>query len=117
MSENDLRDRQCIPCHGGMPALTSAEATAALGALHADWRLADDGKSLRRDLSFRNFHRTMGFVNALAYVANAEDHHPDLEIGYNYCRVKFTTHAIDGLSVNDFICAAKLDALIGDRAP
>jgi len=83
-----------------------------MAQLHADWRLSDDGKSLRRELSFRNFYRTMGFVNALAYIANAEDHHPDLQVGYNYCRVLFTTHEIDGLSVNDFICAAKMDTLL-----
>ena len=83
-----------------------------MAQLHADWRLSDDGKSLRRELSFRNFYRTMGFVNALAYLANAEDHHPDLQVGYNYCRVLFTTHEIDGLSVNDFICAAKMDTLL-----
>ena len=53
----------------------------------------------------------MSFVNALAHLANLEDHHPDLEVGYNYCRVRYSTHAIDGLSDNDFICAAKLDAL------
>jgi 4a-hydroxytetrahydrobiopterin dehydratase len=88
------------------------EATATMAQLHADWRLSDDGKSLRRELSFRNFYRTMGFVNALAYLANAEDHHPDLQVGYNYCRVLFTTHEIDGLSVNDFICAAKMDTLL-----
>jgi len=83
-----------------------------MAQLHADWRLSDDGKSLRRELSFRNFYRTMGFVNALAHIANAEDHHPDLQVGYNYCRVLFTTHEIDGLSVNDFICAAKMDTLL-----
>jgi len=83
-----------------------------MAELHADWRLSEDGKSLRRELSFRNFYRTMGFVNALAYLANAEDHHPDLQLGYNYCRVLFTTHEIDGLSVNDFICAAKMDTLL-----
>ena len=112
MSELPLKEQRCAPCHGGMPPLTPEAATAALAALHPDWRLAEDGKSLRRELAFRNFHRTMGFVNALAYLANAEDHHPDLEVGYHYCRVKFTTHAIDGLSMNDFICAARMDALL-----
>ena len=68
-------------------------------------------KSIRREWKFKNFYRTMSFVNAVAHIANAEDHHPDLEVGYGYCRVKFSTHAIGGLSENDFICAAKIDAL------
>ena len=112
MSDTALKDRSCAPCRGGIPAMGAAEASIAMAGLHPDWRLAEDGKSLRRNLLFRNFYRTMSFVNALAHVANAEDHHPDLELGYNYCRVRFTTHEIDGLSENDFICAAKLDALL-----
>src|SRR5437660_7365289 len=65
----------------------------------------------RREYAFRDFYRTMSFVNALAHIANIEDHHPDLEVGYNYCRVSFTTHAIRGLSENDFVCAAKVDLI------
>ena len=68
-------------------------------------------RSIRREFAFRDFFRTMSFVNALAHIANLEDHHPDLEVGYNYCRVRFTTHAIRGLSENDFICAAKIDLI------
>ena len=112
MSSNEFKDQRCAPCHGGTPPWSPEQVAAALPSLHPDWRVTEDGKSIRRDLAFRNFHRTMGFVNALAYLANAEDHHPDLEVGYHYCRVRFTTHAIDGLSANDFICAAKLDALL-----
>ena len=70
-----------------------------------------DAQSIQREFRFRDFLRTMSFVNALAHIANIEDHHPDLELGYNYCRVRFTTHAIQGLSENDFICAAKIDQL------
>lgn len=114
MTDTLLKDRRCESCRGGIAPMDPAAAAAAMAQLHPDWRLADDGKSLRRSLAFRNFYRTMGFVNALAYIANAEDHHPDLEVGYNYCRVLFTTHEIDGLSVNDFICAAKMDGLLVD---
>ena len=82
-------------------------------ALHAQldgaWSLAENALSIRREFRFRDFYRTMSFVNALAHIANIEDHHPDLEVGYNYCRVRYTTHAIGGLSENDFICAAKID--------
>lgn len=107
-----LKDRRCEPCRGGVPPMDAAAVAAALPQLHADWRVVEDGKALRRELAFRDFYRTMSFVNALAHVANAEDHHPDLEVGYNYCRVRFSTHEINGLSENDFICAAKLDALL-----
>ena len=79
--------------------------------LHGDWQLSADSKSLHREWKFRNFFHTMSLVNAVAHIANSEDHHPDLEVGYGVCKMKFTTHAINGLSENDFICAAKVDAL------
>ncbi len=106
-----LRDRKCQACAPGTPPLEAAEAVKLLRTLQDGWRIADDGKSLRRAYGFKDFYRTMAFVNAVAWVANVEDHHPDLEVGYNYCRLVFATHSIGGLSENDFICAAKLDAL------
>jgi 4a-hydroxytetrahydrobiopterin dehydratase len=106
-----LTERKCKPCEGGVPALTRAQAQDLMKQLAASWRLADDAKSIQRELGFKDFYRTMSFVNALAHIANIEDHHPDLEVGYNYCRVLFSTHAVKGLSENDFICAAKVDAI------
>lgn len=106
---NELGDRKCVPCEGGVAPLTRAEAEQLRAALNGGWQLAADAQSIRREFAFRDFFRTMSFVNALAHIANLEDHHPDLEVGYNYCRVVFTTHAIRGLSENDFICAAKID--------
>ncbi len=106
-----LTDKKCVHCEGGVPALTPAEAAALRSQLQADWTVSGDTKSLKRSYKFKDFYRTMSFVNAVAYIANLEDHHPDLEIGYDYCRVTYSTHAIGGLSENDFICAAKLDAL------
>jgi len=94
-----------------MPPLTAEQAAALRKQLHADWQISADSKRLERALKFKDFYRTMSFVNALAHVANTEDHHPDMSVGYNYCRVTFTTHSIGGLSENDFICAAKLDRL------
>ncbi len=94
-----------------MAPLTPSKAKLYAKQLHKDWRIAGDSKSLHRALKFKDFYRTMSFVNALAHIANTEDHHPDLEVGYGYCRVTFSTHAIGGLSINDFICAAKLDGL------
>lgn len=108
---NELTAKQCVPCEGGVAPLSAAAAAALLGQLHSDWEIAADSKSVQRSYDFKDFYRTMSFVNAVAYIANIEDHHPDLEVGYNYCRVRFTTHAIGGLSDNDFICAAKLDRL------
>jgi 4a-hydroxytetrahydrobiopterin dehydratase len=107
----DLSAKTCAPCEGGTPPLTAAQAAALRTQLHTDWELAADAKSLKRSLKFKDFYRTMSFVNALAHVANTEDHHPDLKLGYNYCHVTFTTHSVGGLSENDFICAAKLDRL------
>jgi 4a-hydroxytetrahydrobiopterin dehydratase len=107
----DLSARKCLPCDGNTAPLRGDEASRLARQLHEAWSISDDQKSLRRALKFRDFFRTMSFVNALAHVANTEDHHPDLKVGYNYCEVTFTTHAIGGLSENDFICAAKLDRL------
>ena len=107
----ELNEMKCLPCEGGVEPLSVAKARELSGQLHSDWTLAGDGKSIRRELKFKDFYRTMSFVNAVAHVANLEDHHPDLEVGYGYCNIKFTTHAIKGLSENDFICAAKIDRI------
>jgi 4a-hydroxytetrahydrobiopterin dehydratase len=108
---SELAEKKCKPCEGGTTPLTRPEAERLLGKLAPDWKLADDAHAIRREFHFKDFYRTMSFVNALAHVANIEDHHPDLNVGYNYCRVFFTTHAIKGLSENDFICAAKIDRI------
>jgi 4a-hydroxytetrahydrobiopterin dehydratase len=110
--KNDLVTRQCKPCEGGVPPLEAAAAQELLTALHANWSISADGKGIRREFNFTGFNRTMGFVNAVAWIANTEGHHPDLEVSYSACVVNYTTHAIDGLSENDFICAAKIDRLV-----
>ena len=110
----ELKDKHCVPCEGGIKPYTKAEAEAKLAELGNGWALTPDGKELRKDFKFKGFHKTMGFVNALAWIANLENHHPDLEVGYGHCLVRFQTHASDGLSENDFICAAKADALVAD---
>jgi 4a-hydroxytetrahydrobiopterin dehydratase len=107
----ELSARKCVPCEGGVPPLTPAQAKLLRKQLHADWKIRENSKSLTRSLKFKDYYRTMSFVNALAHIANSEDHHPDLRVGYNTCDVTFTTHSIGGLSENDFICAAKLDLL------
>ena len=108
---NTLTEKKCVPCEGGVPALSRAESEALKRQLAAGRTLAPDAKRLDRAYTFKDFYRTMSFVNAVAHVANVEDHHPDLEIGYDYCRVRYSTHAIGGLSENDFICAAKVDRI------
>lgn len=106
-----LAARSCKPCEGGVPALTPAAAAQLLSQVSSAWVLTANAGAIRREFRFRDFYRTMSFVNALAHIANIEDHHPDLEVGYNYCHVTFTTHAIRGLSENDFVCAAKVDLI------
>ena len=116
-TDDTLVNKKCVPCHGGVSALTQAEAQKMLerllgGAQGGEgWQLAEGGKALRREFKFPDFYRTMSFVNAVAHIANVEDHHPDLECGWGYCRVRYQTHSIGGLHENDFICAAKVDAL------
>ena len=109
---DDLLEKKCQPCEGGVPPLESAAAEELLKALDDAWSISSDGKWIRREFEFTGFNRTMGFVNAVAWIANTEGHHPDLEVGYGKCVVNYTTHAIDGLSENDFICAAKIDRLL-----
>jgi 4a-hydroxytetrahydrobiopterin dehydratase len=108
----DLSTGRCEPCEGGVAPLDKAEAGELLKQLATGWSLAEDTKAIHRRFEFRGFNETMGFVNAVAWIANQEMHHPDICLGYNYCEITFTTHAIDGLSRNDFICAAKIDRLL-----
>jgi len=108
---SELRDRKCRPLPSGTPALEAARAAELLAGLAPGWGIAEDGRSIRRAFGFADFYETVAFVNAVAWIANTEDHHPDLEVGYDYCRMAFSTHTVGGLSENDFICAAKVDAL------
>lgn len=106
---NALLIKRCVPCEGGMPALKTNEATALLKKLDG-WEINQG--VLRKTFRFKDYYQTMAFVNASAWVSHREDHHPDLIVSYNQCVVTYITHAIKGLSENDFICAAKLDALM-----
>ncbi|HTW38235.1 MAG TPA: 4a-hydroxytetrahydrobiopterin dehydratase [Steroidobacteraceae bacterium] len=111
MRSPELTAKRCKPCEGGVAPLGRAQAQDLMRQLSGEWRLAQDARSIHREFKFKDFYRTMSFVNALAHLANIEDHHPDLEVGYSRCRVEFSTHAIKGLSENDFICAAKIDRI------
>ncbi|MDH5543709.1 MAG: 4a-hydroxytetrahydrobiopterin dehydratase [Nitrospinota bacterium] len=103
-----LTDKKCVPCEGGIPPKTESEAKELLKQL--DGWILKDGK-IEKSFGFKDFYETIEFVNGVAWICNREGHHPDLEVSYNKCRVVFWTHAIGGLSENDFICAAKVDRL------
>ena len=104
----ELAKKKCKPCEGGVAPYNEQQAKELLKQLKA-W-IIEDGKLVKL-YPFKNYYETMAFVNALAWISHREDHHPDLQVGYNKCRVEYSTHAIGGLSENDFICAAKADAL------
>lgn len=106
---NDLTQLRCQPLEG-QPALNAAE-TAAYLARVAGWSVIDG--AIEKCFRFADYPRTIGFVNAVALIAEREDHHPDLQVSWGRVTVRFNTHSVGGLSINDFICAAKLDALRG----
>ena len=108
---NDLTEKRCVPCEGGAQPL-SREAATTLLEKTPGWSLCADGRAIERRMKLKNFDRTMALVNAIAYIAHSENHHPDMNVGYNTLVVSYTTHAIGGLSENDFICAAKINALL-----
>ena len=108
---HDLSQQKCKPCEGNLTPMDQEQAEQLLNSC-SHWALNKSGTCIHRHFTFKGFYKTMSFVNAIAWMANQEQHHPDLEVGYNYCNVKYTTHAIGGLSENDFICAAKVNQLI-----
>ncbi|MEK7206281.1 MAG: 4a-hydroxytetrahydrobiopterin dehydratase [Pseudomonadota bacterium] len=103
----DLKNKSCAP---GTPPLPRDRA-ADLIQKTPGWSLNETASEISRTFKFKNYYETMAFVNALAWVAHREDHHPDIEVGYSCCHVRFSTHSVKGLSENDFICAAKISAL------
>lgn len=109
---SELRKKKCVPCEGGVPPLTPAQAEGLMHELNDDWMLVDDAHLLVREFRFKDFAEAMSFANKIAAVAEEEGHHPDLSIGWGSVGVELSTHAIGGLSENDYILAAKIDALI-----
>lgn len=112
MPANDLITKHCVPCEGGMPPLDLAAATRLRQQLHERWKIAHKGERIEAQFAFTDYWRTTAFVNAVAWIAHTEDHHPEIRFGYNECTVQYWTHAVKGLTENDFICAAKVDALL-----
>ncbi|MGD2052533.1 MAG: 4a-hydroxytetrahydrobiopterin dehydratase [Gammaproteobacteria bacterium] len=99
-------------CDAETSLLTDKEIAGHLQEISPEWRLSEDNKSIARTFKFKNYYDTMAFVNVVAMVAHRQDHHPDMTVTYNTCRVEFSTHSVGGLSLNDFICAAKVDGIL-----
>ena len=111
MDRIELATQHCQPRHGTQDALDAAQAATLLQQLPG-WELHAHGKAIIKDFRFADFHRTLGFINAVGFMANHEDHHPDIEAGYGHCQLLWSTHDVGGLSMNDFICAARVEALL-----
>jgi len=111
----ELSQRKCKPCEGGVEPLSTQIAQKLLSKIDSGWQLDNSSKHIARTFRFPAFSRTIAFVNAAAWVATVEGHHPIVEFSYGQCRIIYTTNAIGGLSDNDFICAAKIDRLAADE--
>jgi len=105
----DFLTKKCAACESGVPPMEEAVILKNLAEIEG-WEYADS--TITRTFSFKNYYETIAFVNSLAFIAHKEDHHPDLEVSYNKCCVRYSTHSIGGISENDFICAAKINALL-----
>ena len=99
-------------CEAKTPLLSNEEVASHLQEISPEWQLSQDNKSIARTFKFNNYYDTMAFVNVVAMVAHRQDHHPDMTVTYNTCRVEFSTHSVGGLSMNDFICAARVDGIL-----
>lgn len=111
ISNEPLARKRCIPCEGDIDPLTQEQAEELKKELHEEWTLVDGGGLLARGFSFPNFKKTMEFVNKVAVIAEEQGHHPDMTVSYDNVGVELMTHAIGGLSENDFILAAKIDEI------
>jgi 4a-hydroxytetrahydrobiopterin dehydratase len=105
------KDKKCVPCEGLTQPLSAADITAKLETL-SGWAVDSTMQKIRKEFKFGNFTQTMEFINAIATIAEEQNHHPDVEFGYNYSIVAFTTHSIGGLSDNDFICAKAIENML-----
>lgn len=110
MSQSDLASRNCTACEGGVAPLGAATAAGLLAQLDG-WQMEDGNRILRR-FEFKGFAKAVEMANLAAWLGNQQGHHPDITFGWGYCEIRFTTHASGGLTENDFICAARLNALL-----
>ena len=105
----DLANKKCIPCEGGVDPINRDQALRLISKLDKGWRLSIDNRNITKDFKFKNHYEVISAINLIAWVSHKEDHHPEITFGYSNLSIKFFTYAIDGLSENDFICAAKID--------
>jgi len=108
---SELAEQHCSNNIELAPKLGDDDAKSLLSSLDEAWQLDLDNQLLSRNFEFKNYYQTMAFANVVAWIAHQQDHHPDMTISYRHCHVAFTTHSVNGLSINDFICAARIDAL------
>ncbi|HTV48002.1 MAG TPA: 4a-hydroxytetrahydrobiopterin dehydratase [Phycisphaerae bacterium] len=108
-AKTDFTQRRCKPCEGGVEPFTAAQIKQILPAL-SGWEYLDGW--LERTFKYADYYQTMAFVNMVAWLSHMENHHPDMEVGYNKVRIRYKTHAINGLSENDFICASKINKML-----
>lgn len=105
----NLSAQRCVPCEGGVEPLSEEQIRTKLDMLEG-WSY--ENGIIRKMYKFRNYYQTIAFVNAIAWFTHLENHHPDLHVTYNTCTVAYSTHAVNGITDNDFICAVKVDALL-----
>ena len=111
---DELADKKCVPCEGGIPAFDTAEIHKYLKKVDG-WNVKkdkDESFFIEKEFKFENFLKSQEFVNDVGKISEAEGHHPDIMFGWGYAKINITTHAIEGLSENDFILAAKIDKII-----
>lgn len=111
--DND-RNKHCKPCEGAEALLRETQLQLFLEHVPS-WKKTDDGRAIFKKFEFKGFQKTMSFVNAVAWIAGQEGHHPELLVRFNECTVTWSTHAANGLTENDFICAQKVDLLLDDH--
>jgi len=114
LSMEDLMKLNCQPLTRDDPALEPDSILEYLETLEG-WQANEAMDAISREYRFSDYYHTMGFVNAAAWVAHTQDHHPDMHTGYNRCTVTYSTHSVGGLSLNDFICAARTNALFQEN--
>ena len=107
-TSSDLAKKKCNACEGKVEALKESEIQDYLKKV-SGWEFADG--VIRKEFKFKNYYETVSFINAVAWIANKENHHPDIQFGYKNSLVNFVTHSVNGVTENDFICAAKIDEL------
>lgn len=112
MTDTPLAQQSCQSRKAPNDCLSADQVKSQLSSI-SGWQLSEDGKGLHKDFKFKDFYHTLGFITAIGWMANRQDHHPDIEAGYGHCRLYWSTHDVGGLSMNDFICAARSEAIAG----